>query len=432
MLKEIFHSSMIAGAAKGVGLLASLASLAITSRLLGPEGRGYVAVVTSLVALTATVASMSLGQVALNHAAEHRGRHEEWLPASFGVLLTVALAMSAVAIAILATLFGLGIAREAAGVPLQYLALGILALPLTIWTGYANYLLLASDRVRKSSFAQVAGAVATLTGIAAMVWWFGLGVSGALLATVAGLLVSTAISGHYLLEAAGRTVRLSASIASRFLRNGLKLHLTSIGAILFASLDVLMVHHFRGPSEAGLFQLATQLYLPLLLIPQALAEVLGSKLGVVGPQGLWVYQRRVLPLAMLAMGAVAAVLALFAPMVVRLLAGPAFDSSVPMLRIYLLVVVGATINTTMGVQWIGRGLFWQTSMLTFVAGLANFLFNLTFIPRYGGVGAAIATVVGVYLIPVTANLLMALRCEREFRRTSRSGSTPAAPAVSAP
>lgn len=416
MLKQLVQSTILSGFTRVVGLLVGLVSVAITSRVLGPEGRGYLAVVGSLVAMIATLGSLSLGQVVLNHAGERADDDAEWLSTSFGVLLTVTIIVSVIAALGMALAVTMGFARQVAGIPLAYLLLGLAALPLTIWTSYASYLLLARDLVRKSNLAQIAGAIGSLVAVAALVLWMRRGVSGALIATLIGLLINTLVGLHYLVRASKGRIRVRGALALRYLRDGAKLHLTSIGALLFSGLDILMVHHFRGPADAGLFQLAVQLYLPLLLFPQAVGEVLSSKLGVLGPRGLWQYQRRLILLSLGVMAAGAAVLAVAAPLVVRLLAGPEFAGAVPILRVYLLAVLGGTINTTMAVQWIGRGLFLQVSALTFGAGLANFLFNLVFIPRFGAQGAALATVVGVYLVPVSANLILAWRCEQEFRR----------------
>jgi O-antigen/teichoic acid export membrane protein len=371
--------------------------------------------------MIATLGNLSLGQVALSHGAGQRDA--DWLPTSVGVLLMVAVIVSAVAVVGIGLTMALGFGGSLVGVPPLYLALGFAGLPLTIWSSYSAYLLLAADNVRGSNVSQLAGAVASLLGVAVLVLVLRRGVEGALVATLIGLVVNTIIGGLHLVRATKRRLLVRRDVVERYLTDGAKLHLTSIGAFLFSSLDILMVNHYRGAADAGVFQLATQLYLPLLLVPQALGEVLSGKLGALGPRGIWPIQRRLMLLAIVAMAAAAGVLALVAPAVIRLLAGPEFAGSVPILRIYLLAIVGATINTTMGVQWIGRGLFLQTSLLTFGAGLANFLFNLAFIPRYGAIGAALATVVGVYLVPVCANLVMMWRCEREYR------AAPPAPAT---
>jgi O-antigen/teichoic acid export membrane protein len=313
-----------------------------------------------------------------------------------------------------------------ASIPLEYQLLGLAMLPLTLWANYAGYLLIAADRLRAQNRAQLAGSTCAALATVLLVLVLGRGVRGALAATLAGQLVASAAVAVVLVRAAGR-VRLSRAVASRYVVDGSRLHLTAIGAFVFSSLDILMVDHFRGKAEAGHFQLAFQLFTPLLIVPQAVADVVSGKLSSLGVRGVWPHQRRLMLLTAAGMVAVAGALAVAAPLIVRLLAGREFAASVPIFRIYLLGIPAAVINGMMAVQWIGRGLFLQTSLITLAAGTLNFGLNLMFIPRWGAVGAAVATAVGVYAIPFTANAIMWARCERAAR-SERAGADAAVPA----
>lgn len=421
MLKELVRTSVLTSASRIASLFAGLVAVAITSRVLGPAGRGEIAVVATLVGLAATLGHLSLGQIVLKLAAD--STDIGWLPATLGNLVVATLVVWVLSGVVLLASHIAGVGGNVAGLPLTFVLLGFLTLPFTVWTTYATYLLLAVGRVRDNNRAQVVGAFVSLAAVAVLVVGIQGGVAGALVATLIGLVATTAVGGRALFAASNRRVAVSTSLARRLVRDGAKLHLTAIGAYLFSGLDILMVQHYRSAADAGLFQLAFQLYAPLLLIPQAVADALSSKLGVVGVRGLWPFQRKIMALTVVAMVMAGAMLALLAPLIVRVVAGPAFDGSVPIFRIYMIGLLAATVNGVMGVQWLGRGLFLQTSVLTFAAGAANFLFNLVFIPHFGAKGAAIATVVGVYALPFTANTILALRCEREAR------AVPLAPAA---
>lgn len=387
----------------------------ITSRILGPTGRGEVAVVTTWAGTFATFGHLSLGQVLLRHAAESEG--DDWLPAGIGVLLLVTGIVAIVSWIAVAVLYATGLTSAFRDIPPFYLAVGFAILPLTMWMNYSGYLLLAADRIRSSNWAQMAGTSAGLLSVVVLVAVLRLGVVGALLANGVAAVVVSAVGARALARVLRSRVHVCWRTAKALVRDGMQLHLTAIGAFLFSSLDILMVHHFRNAAEAGYFQVAFQLYTPVLLVPQAVSEVLSSKLGVAGARGLWPAQKRMMAITLAAMISGALLLAIIAPWVIRLVAGAAFAPAAPILRIYLFGVVAATINGIMGVQWIGRGLFLPASLLTFAAGIANFGFNLMFIPRFGAPGAALATVVGSAAIPLTANLILAARCEREWRAT---------------
>jgi hypothetical protein len=99
-------------------------------------------------------------------------------------------------------------------------------------------------------------------------------------------------------------------------------------------------------------------------VPQAVTEVLSGKLAALGPTGSGPCSRRLLALTALAMVAGAVVLGLLAPVLVRASADPSSRSRRRCSASTCLSVLAATLNGIMGVQWIGRGLLWQSSVLT--------------------------------------------------------------------
>lgn len=419
MLTTFLRATLATSGAKVVALLAGLGTLAVTSRVLGPEGRGYVAVIATWVALAATLGHLSLGQVALNHA--QTADRRDWLPPTLWTLLATATAVPLLAVAVVTGLDVAGVIDVLGRVPTSYLLLALATLPLTLWTGYSSYLLLSLERLSASNRAQVAGAVVTVTGAFLLVAALGAGVAGALAATLLGQIAVVGVGLVALRRAGAGRPHRDWTTARRLVANGSKLHLNAIGAFLFASLDVLMVNHFKGKAAAGFYQVAFQLYVPLLIVPQAVTEVLSSRLTSLGVRGLWPFQKRLILLVGAVMTAGAAVLAGVAPLLIGVVAGPDFGPSTDLFRIYMCAVPAAVLNGAMAVQWIGRGLFLQVSAITIAAGLLNFCGNLLLIPRYGAAGAAWATVVGVYCIPFTANVTMWVRCERERRTAAADG-----------
>jgi O-antigen/teichoic acid export membrane protein len=141
--------------------------------------------------------------------------------------------------------------------------------------------------------------------------------------------------------------------------------------------------------------------------------VLQGRVTQLDQVGFWRVHKKMIAAIMATMTLGAIALAALAPLIIPIIATEAFAPSAEVLQVLCIGVVAATLNTLMGLQWILRGLFLQSAVLTLVTGLINCLLNLFLIPRFGAVGAAWATVAGVYFIPFTANLLMAIRVERE-------------------
>jgi O-antigen/teichoic acid export membrane protein len=75
------------------------------------------------------------------------------------------------------------------------------------------------------------------------------------------------------------------------------------------------------------------------------------------------------------------------------------------------MLFGGTLSAAMASQWIGRGLFWQASLLTLFVGICGISTSLVLTPRLGPEGAIYATLLG-YGIGAVFNLLLYLHCSR--------------------
>jgi O-antigen/teichoic acid export membrane protein len=106
-----------------------------------------------------------------------------------------------------------------------------------------------------------------------------------------------------------------------------------------------------------------------------------------------------------------------APVLIELLAGESFLPALPAFRASLFALFGMTLAIVMASQWIGRGLFWQTSCISVAAALVGLALGFLLIPRAGLTGAVWSTLV-VYTFSLLVNGSMALYVERRWRTGS--------------
>lgn len=409
-LPQVFRAILATSGAKVYTLVAGIASLALTARWLGPEGRGQVAAVATWAAMVFSFGYLSLGQVALHRAASEPG--EDWVAdvagnLAFAAVVVTLLGWIVVAVAYAATggeLFG--------RLPVSVMVLGFLALPFLVWEQYGSSLLMALGALPTYNRAVVVGRTLGLAMLVITVPLLGWGVKGALVA--AALTQATVALGgvRRILRASGRALRVNLGTLRGLVSGGAKLHLNAIGSFLFMNADILMLQYYRGATETGYYQLAVQLGTILLMPAQAASMVLFSRVAEAGPDGAWAVSRKVLGWMTALMVLGGALAALLAPWAIPFVAGRAFAPSVLPFQVLLLSVVGMTFSTVMAPQWIGRGLFWQVSGLTLFAGLLNVGINVYAIPRWGMMGATWATVAS-YAVALAANLGLALRIERK-------------------
>jgi antigen flippase len=421
-MRDTWMRIVHASGARVYSLAASMAVLVLTARVLGPQGRGVVAAATSWATLFSTFGYLSLGQVAIHRASTRPGR--AWLAPTLGSLLAITAVVSLAGWALVAVAYVATGGSAFAGLSGPVLALAFAALPLLVWEQYGSSLLMALDRLDIYNRAQVVGrtlGLLLLVGLLASGWR----VFAALAATLLGQAVVAGWGVRHLLSAAGERVRPDRGTVGELLRGGMRLHLNAVGAFVVASADVLMINQYLGTRATGYYQLAMQLNLIVMLVPQAAGMVLYGRVAELGPDVAWRQQRRVLALLVGATAAFAVVAAAAAPFAIPLVAGRGFAPSVAVFQVLVLSLVGTSLSTLMAPQWIGRGLFWQASAITVAAGAANLASNALVIPRYGILGAA-WVYVGTSLLSVLSNGGMALWLERRLRGAPSAGLAGAA------
>lgn len=409
-MHEIWPKIAGASGAKAFTLCAGLVTLMATARLLGPEGRGEIAAVTTWVGLFATVGYLSLGQVAIHRATASAGR--PWFAATFGSLLTLGSTLTLVGWAVAAGLFAATDGEVFKHLSGTLLVLAFLALPFHIWEYYGSALFMATDQLAVYNWAQILGRIVGLIGVLGLLA-LGWGAVGVLL----GMLAAQAIVALYgirrLIEQADGPILPDFTTIRELISGGLKLHLNAIGTLLFTSVNVLIVNHIAGPTETGHFQLATQLVGLLMILPQAGGMVLYGQVAKEGPDGAWATYRQVLLFQMGGLAALAAAAGLLAPWAIPQVAGPAFEPAVGLFQLLLLALLGMAASTLMAPQWIGRGLFWQASALSLSVGIVNVLANFLLVPRLGMYGAAWAMLLS-YSVALLTNAGLALWIDRRW------------------
>lgn len=396
---------------RAYAFLVGLASLALTARVLGPEGRGILAAVLAWVHLGTTLGSLSIGQVILHHAATDRKK--SWLGPSLGALvfLTIVLSLFVWLLAAVTATFR----REVYGdLPSWALTLGLLAIPLYLWENYGANLLTYAGHLGFYNRVQLITISGGFLFLAVALLLFHGGVAGALIATLAatGLMSGTMLWKLSRLARASLTFDPNRVLA--LLRDGLKLHLNALGGVLLTVTNTLMINYYSSPEEVGFYQLASQMITAVMILPQAASRVFGEMTAESGPDRVWPNQKRLLGQLVSIMVGIMILGYFLAPWAVTLIAGKDFYPSVPVFRLLLLSVVGVSLSYGMSNQWLGRGLFLQTSVLTLAFGVANVLLNVALIPRYGMMGAA-WSIAAVYGLGVLTNLAMVFYVQGQWR-----------------
>lgn len=390
-----------------------MAAMFITARLLGPEGRGVLVIVVAWASLFASFAGLSLGQVS-QYRIQLIGR-AGWLPGILGVLFFFAGVLSLIACLVAFVVYQATGGAFFAEVPGAVFAVGFLLLPLLIWEEYGSHLLMAADRVRARNVALVTGRTIGIAALIVFLVVLGMGVMGALLAEITALALIAIIGIVVLWRAAGRGISVQWGEVGGMLTGALKLHLNTIGAVLLVQANVVMLGYLATPSDVAWYQLGFQMIAAMLVIPNVASMIVYSRMAELGPDGVWPEQKRLI-VQMLGVAAVLSLAMYFlAPSIVHILAGPDFEPSIEVIRALVFAVPAMYLVQLMTPQWIGRGVFLPTSVVTLTTAAANIALNFVLIPDYGIMGAVWAMLAAYLGVAVVVQLCFAVWCEAKYR-----------------
>lgn len=217
-----------------------------------------------------------------------------------------------------------------------------------------------------------------------------------MIASNIGLMIIYRIQGFAL-----RGWKFSSRVASGLLKDSWPLILSNIAIIIYMRIDQIMIGNIVGERELGIYSAAVRISEIWYFIPMAIFSSLYPKMIELRKNSQYLYFKRQQQLFnfMVRLGYGVAILAIFlSKPVVSLVFGSQYlqASSILSIHIWAGVFVGLAVSSE---QFFLAGNF--TRMLcyrTVLGAFFNIVLNLFLIPRYGGIGAAIATLTSQFIV----------------------------------
>jgi O-antigen/teichoic acid export membrane protein len=390
----------------------SVAAGIIVARWLGTKGVGELAVINVAVATVVQLGSFGLPSSNTYLIAQDQERLRS---AAINSLIFVMIAGSLLALGLSALaeyrpdLFGF--------VSPDLIRIAALSIPFQLLGLIGLNILLAIGKVREFNLLDLAGqsfvlinAVLVLIvlngGLQTLVLW------NTAASTIVGLVIalSLAVSAKKL---AASKWRADMTLLRRMIQYGIKFHISILAAAIIVRADLLIVNHFRGPDEAGVYSVASQSGLLLMLLPGVIATLLFPRVtaeqDTSGETTCLVTRYTTLIMFLCCLAAVP--FSFLLPLVY----GAAFSGATKLLLILLPGVYLIGLQSVLVQHFNAIGVP-RAIPLYWVATLAvNLILVFALVPRFGAQGAAIASTVSYALI-------FALVARRFHNSTRRSFS----------
>jgi O-antigen/teichoic acid export membrane protein len=184
-------------------------------------------------------------------------------------------------------------------------------------------------------------------------------------------------------------------------------------AMIYARIDQVFIKHLIDATAVGVYDAAVRVaelwtFLPGILLAALTPAIVNAK--SVSDQ---LYNQRLgrlgLLITVIAVAAASGV-TLLAPLIIRILYGEAFMAGVPVLQVYVWSLIGTSLGILISYYLITENFRKILAFMGLVPMLANVILNILWIPAYGIMGAAYATLISYSLMPL---MLLFFRPTRE-------------------
>lgn len=194
--------------------------------------------------------------------------------------------------------------------------------------------------------------------------------------------------------------RLEWSTARQLMRDGWPLLLSGVMIMIYMRIDQVMLGAMSGDEEVGIYSVAVRLaelwyFIPWVLISSTLPSIIQgaehSEAMLLGRM------QRLYNSVSIISYAIAIPVSLLATPVVRLLYGEAYIGAAPVLMILVWTIHFTSLGMARSSFLVAKN--WNRLHLATVAlgAIVNVILNLWLIPRWGAIGAAVATVIAYWL-----------------------------------
>lgn len=382
------------------GFVLSTVSSVIVARTLGVSGQGTFALVVLIPTMIASLSSLGISNA--NGYLVGSRKH------AVGALVGNSISLTAILTTLTGLLFWLAMPvtirfLSESNVDKQTLGLAFLIVPLSLMEMYLNGILLGMERIAHLSIVSIArfGSLLVLT-ICLVIVLRG-GVRGALFATIGSTVLAVAMQFFFLRNDTKIGVGLDWQALRDSLSFGVQAHLGTVVQFLSARLDVFVLNLFAGPSDVGLYSVATTVAGLLSYFPQAFGFVLFPRTASSDSETARQFTPKVARLSTLV--TVVAVVGMFAVSgpALTLLYGEEYRPSLRPLWVLLPSAVLVGFSLVLFSDLAGRGKPYYGTIASIVSTLVTVGGNLLLIPRLGIVGAAIAV-----LLSRSANATVAI------------------------
>lgn len=382
-IKDVFS----VGVSKTLMIVFGLTTSIIVARVLGPENNGVIAALLVYPSLFMSFGSLGIRQSTTYFLGKGIFSENQIKTAITQIWLITAVLSIAVCFVLMRYF-------SKSGENIWLVVLALLPIPFTLFNTYNSGVFLGKNQISTFNKINWIPTLVILIITTILVLWLSFGISGYLIALIGGPIFISVI----LLFKNKFIQAFSFNYNWRIINQMLSLGLVYALALLIINLnyrvDVILLDNLSTSFETGIYSKGVSVTEYLWQIPMLLSTVVFARSAVSkDDKAFSIRVAQLLRLSFLTIGIAALILFLLSKFIIVLMYGEAFSGSIMVLNTLLPGVLLLTIFKVINMDLSGKGKPWVSLKAMIPALLINVVLNIVFIPKYGAVGAALASTI---------------------------------------
>jgi len=398
--KKYFKNTSWLFAEKILRILISFLVTVLVIRYLGPEQFGLLSYAISFFGLFSAISVLGLESISIRELVKYPGKRDNILGSVF-LLRLVGGIVTVILIAL--TLF---ISNESTDISILILIISTSAIFQSF--SVVDYYFRAEVKAKYSVYVMMASVLFTsslkilIIILEAPLIYFAIAFSVEFLITAAGFLTVYKNNSLKIIN-----WKFQKELALSLLKDSWPLILSGLVVSVYMKIDQVMIKNMLNSEEVGYYAAAVRLSEAWYFIPIALTNSLFPAIINAKEIGKNFYFNRIQKLydilAWIAIS-IAVPVSIFSSDIINILYGSEFKSAAPVLTIYIWAGVAVFLGVASGQYLITENFTKLSFFRAFIGMVINVILNLVLIPKYGIVGAAVATLIS-YSVAVFSIIL---------------------------
>ena len=357
----------------------------ILSRILGAGGYGLYSSIIVVPLIVIGFTQLGIRRATMYHLAAGKSPDDNIVSAVYILLLLTS--VLSVLISGLVFLFS-----ESGKADPLLLTLIMITVPFVLCNVFAGGIFLGKQMILRANILNAGPTVMNLVFVILFVWVFRFSVRGAFLALFLGNLAMAIYVFFIIRKTYHITWKYHEKIMKSMVRLGIVFSLSIFIMQLNYRVDILLLKKFSTLEQVGLYSIAVQIAEQLWHVPYAIETIVLTRSAASSDnQASNRTVASIMRVSFLISILIGGVVYLVSPSLIPLVFGSEFVNSVPMIRGILPGILVLVVFRILNSRLAGMGKP-QVAIYSFILPLIlNLLFNILWIPRYGGMGAVWAT-----------------------------------------